>query len=82
VKDQVWYVYMVQCNGGALYTGIAIDVKKRVAQHNKGKGAKAVVMLGLPVRLVYKEKCESKSEALKRELAIKKLKKKDKEKLI
>ena len=73
---------MVRCKRGALYTGIALNVAKRVQQHNVGKGAKAVKMLGLPVVLVYQEEVGTHSEALKREYEIKKLKKKDKEKLM
>ena len=82
MKDKTWYVYMVRCKNNALYTGIAIDVKARVKTHNDGKGAKSVKALGLPVKLVYKEKVGTCREALKRECAIKKMKKKDKEKLI
>lgn len=79
---KVWHLYMVRCRKGALYTGIAIDVEDRVRRHNEGKGAKAVKMLGLPVKLVYEEEIGSYSDALKRECAVKKLKKSDKEKMI
>lgn len=43
----VWHLYIVRCASGALYTGITINVKDRIAKHNVGKGAKSVVALGL-----------------------------------
>ena len=70
---------MVRCAKGALYTGMTDDVPRRVAAHNAGKGARSVKALGLPVTLVYTESCRSKSEALKREHAIKKMSKDVKE---
>ena len=82
MKDKTWFLYMVRCSRGALYTGIALDVDSRVKQHNEGKGAKAVRMLGLPVVLVYKEEVGSYSDALKREYEVKRLTKKDKENLL
>jgi putative endonuclease len=77
-----WYVYMVRCARGALYTGMSDDVTRRVATHNAGKGAKSVKALGLPVTLAYSEECVSRSAALKREHAIKKLPKESKEKMV
>lgn len=67
-----WYVYMVRCRDGSLYTGIAKDVDARVAAHNEGKGAK-YTRARRPVELVYREAAEDKGAALRRELAIKKL---------
>lgn len=66
------YVYIVKCKGGSLYTGWARDFKQRESVHNSGNGAK-YTRSRLPVTLVYWEECENKSEALKREIAIKKL---------
>ena len=80
--NNIWYIYMVRCQKGALYTGISKDVTHRIDMHNKGKGAKAVKMLGLPVKLVYVEEAGSHSNALKRENAIKKLTKIEKEKMV
>lgn len=76
-----WYVYIVECNDGTYYTGIAKDVNLRVEKHNEGKGAK-YTRSRLPVSLLQKWTCESKSEALKKELEIKKLSRKQKEDLI
>lgn len=77
-----WKVYMVRCAKGALYTGIALDVLKRVAQHNAGTGAKAIRALGRPVKLVYSEIVGDKRLALKREYMIKQMTRVQKEKLI
>lgn len=72
---------MVCCADKSLYTGIAVDVEKRIEVHNSGKGAK-YTRSRLPVSLVYKEEGFTKSEALKRELEIKDLTRKEKEALI
>lgn len=67
-----WFVYLVLCKDYSLYCGIAQDVMARVKAHNEGKGAK-YTRGRRPVWLVHKEECGSKSAALKREAAIKKL---------
>ena len=67
-----WSVYIVECADGSLYTGIALRLPERIAQHNRGTGAR-YTRSRLPVRLVYHESCPDKSSALKRELAIKAL---------
>jgi len=76
-----WYVYMLRCVDGSLYTGYTNDVAHRLSVHNSGKGAK-YTKSRLPVQLVYQECYEDRSDALKRECAIKKLTKKQKELLI
>ena len=81
MKDEKNYVYIVQCCDGSLYTGWTTDVEKRVTAHNAGTGAK-YTKARRPVTLVYFEALESKSEALKREAAIKKLSRSDKLELI
>jgi putative endonuclease len=67
-----WYVYILQCADGTLYTGIATDVDARLVTHNAGKGAK-YTRGRLPARLLYREKAGDRSAALKREHAIKRL---------
>lgn len=67
-----WYVYILRCGDGSLYTGITNDVQARLAAHRSGKGAKYTRGRG-PLELVYTERCPDKSTALKRELAIKAL---------
>jgi putative endonuclease len=67
-----WFVYLVRCRDGSLYTGIARDVKARIAQHDAGRGARYTRGRG-PLQLCAKRRCTSKSEALKLEHAIKRL---------
>jgi predicted GIY-YIG superfamily endonuclease len=67
-----WFVYVVRCGDGSLYTGIAVDVEARVSVHNDGRGAR-YTRSRRPVKLVYVERRRSRSSALKRELAIKAL---------
>ena len=66
----MYYVYMLRCRDGTLYTGITTDVERRAAVHNRGKGAK-YTRSRLPVTVVYRESQPDKSAALKRELEIK-----------
>lgn len=77
----MWYLYILRCGDGSLYTGITTDVEKRVQAHRKGKGAKYTRGRG-PLELVYRESCGDHSQALKRELAIKALPRQEKEALI
>lgn len=67
-----WFVYMLRCADGSLYTGCTDNIERRIATHQKGKGAK-YTRSRLPVILVYQEEVPNKSEALRREIAIKKL---------
>ncbi|WP_073998040.1 GIY-YIG nuclease family protein [Anaerococcus urinomassiliensis] len=75
------YVYILRCKDDSLYTGWCIDLEKRLALHNSGKGAK-YTRSKRPCKLVYYEEISNKSEALKREIAIKKLTKSKKEDLV
>ena len=68
----MYWVYILRCSDGTLYTGITDDVERRLKAHNSGKGAKYTRGRG-PVELVYREEQPDKSAALKREAAIKKL---------
>ena len=79
--EKTWYLYILRCRDGSLYTGITDDVQRRLATHRAGKGAKYTRGRG-PLELVYSEICGSHSDALKRELAIKALTKPEKLKLI
>jgi len=63
---------MVQCADGSLYTGVATDVDRRVAEHNAGQGARYTRGRG-PVTLVYREEVKDRPAALKREYAIKRM---------
>jgi putative endonuclease len=77
----MYFVYMVRCGDGTLYTGYARDPEKRAKAHNTGRGAKYTARR-LPVSLVYSESCETKSEALKREYQLKRLSRRDKDLLV
>jgi putative endonuclease len=68
----VWFVYVVRCRDGTLYTGISRDVDARLAKHNAGKGARYTRGRG-PVALLHKERRSSQAAALRREAAIKAL---------
>lgn len=68
----MWTVYVVECADKSLYTGIAVDVKKRLATHGQGKGSK-ILRGKLPIKLVYEKTCRTKSVALKREARLKSL---------
>jgi putative endonuclease len=75
------FCYIVECADGTYYTGWAVDPEKRVSMHNKGRGARYTRTRG-PVRLVYVEELPDRKAAMKREMAIKKLKREGKGKLI
>ena len=67
-----WQIYIIKCSDDSLYTGITIDLEKRLAAHNAGQGAKYTASRR-PVQLVYREEAANRSEASKRENTIKKL---------
>ena len=75
------YTYILRCADGSLYTGWTNDLKKRLEQHNSGKGAK-YTKGRRPVQLAYYEEFETKEEAMKREYAIKRMSRKEKEKMM
>ena len=77
----MWYLYILRCKDGSLYTGITTDVEKRLEAHHSGKGAK-YTRGRAPLELVYQESCGSHSNALKREAEIKKLPRTAKELLV
>ena len=79
--ESTWKLYILRCGDGSLYTGITTDVQKRLAAHRSGKGAKYTRGRG-PLELVYSEECGSHSDALRRELEIKRLPREEKETLI
>ncbi len=67
-----WTVYMLRCGDGSLYTGCTNDLPRRLAAHQRGRGAK-YTRSRPPVELVYREAVPDKSAALRREAAIKRL---------
>lgn len=66
------YIYILLCRDNTLYTGWTNDLEARINSHNAGTGAK-YTRARLPVKLIYCERFNTKSEALKREIEIKKL---------
>ena len=76
-----WLVYLLRCRDGSLYCGITNDLPKRLKAHAAGKASR-YTRSRLPVRLAYTESTKSKSAALKREAAIKRLRRAEKERLV
>ncbi|HJV47123.1 MAG TPA: GIY-YIG nuclease family protein [Bacillota bacterium] len=74
----MYFVYMLRCRDHSIYTGITNNLDRRIYEHNQGKASK-YTRVRLPVQLVYVEPIGTKSDALKREIELKKLKKKQKE---
>ncbi|MEK7514888.1 MAG: GIY-YIG nuclease family protein [Patescibacteria group bacterium] len=77
----MYVVYILKCRDGSLYTGITTDVVRRLREHKTGKGGNYTRAHGA-VRMVYQERCGSRSTALKREAAIKRLPRVQKEALV
>ena len=79
----MWFIYIIRCADNTLYTGITTDIARRLRQHNgELKRGARYTLHKRPVALAYLETTDSRSSALKRELAIKKLSRVDKEILI
>ena len=68
--EQKWYVYILQCADGTLYTGITNDLDRRLKAHNAGTASK-YTRVRRPVTMVYREEADAKGNALRRELQIK-----------
>ena len=75
------WVYILRCSDGTLYTGWTFDPEARLKAHNGGRGARYTASR-LPVAMVYSEPVDSRSDALRRELEIKRMKRSRKERLI
>ena len=71
------FVYVVRCSDGSLYTGYTVDARRRLAEHNAGKGSR-YTRSRRPVALAYLEELSTKSEALEMEYRIKNMKKEEK----
>ncbi len=77
----MYFVYMLECSDGSLYTGITTDVKRRFQEHKAGKGGHFTSSRDV-VKIVYTEEHPDRSSASKREAEIKRLRRADKLKLI
>ncbi len=80
-NSQDWKVYILRCGDGTLYTGITNNLVKRLRAHSDGTGAK-YTRSRLPVTLVYQEEAYTRADASRREAEIKRLSRKEKDKLI
>ena len=78
--EETAYVYLLLCGDGSYYCGYTVDMVRRLRAHRSGKGAKYTRARG-PLTLVYLERFASKREAMRREAAIKKLSRREKEAL-
>jgi len=80
-----WVVYMLECQDGTYYTGITNHLERRITEHNdsspKSKAAR-YTRSRQPVKIIYSENCENRQDASKKEFAIKKLSRRQKEKLV
>lgn len=76
-----WWVYILRCGDGTLYTGIAPDIEQRLEKHREGKGAKYTRGRGALV-VVYRECAGTKGDATRREMAIKRLSRPAKDRLV
>jgi putative endonuclease len=72
-----WFVYVARCSDGTLYVGIALDVERRIAAHDAGRGARYTRGRG-PLRVLATRRCAGKGDALRLELAIKRLAREEK----
>ena len=77
----MWFLYILKCSDGSFYTGISNNIEERLKQHNSGKASK-YTRARRPVVLIYTEELDGKSQALKREMEIKRLNRKQKEQLV
>jgi predicted GIY-YIG superfamily endonuclease len=80
-ESRSWWVYILRCGDGTLYTGIALDVAVRLAQHRAGTGAK-YTRGREPLELVYQEAAPSRAWATRREAAIKRCSREEKLRLV
>jgi putative endonuclease len=78
VARDAWFVYLARCSDGTLYCGIARDVAERIAKHDAGRGARYTRGRG-PLEVKAVRRCKSHGDALRLELAVKRLSREAKE---
>ncbi len=78
----MFFVYIAKCSDKTLYTGVAIDLQKRIEEHNSSDKGSKYTRARRPVKLVYSKKYKNRSQAQKEEYRIKQLSRNDKLKLI
>ena len=74
----IWYLYVVRCRDDSLYTGITVDVERRVHEHNTSRRGAKYTRSKRPVTLIYSEALSDRSSAQKRENSFKRLSRNDK----
>jgi putative endonuclease len=72
-KESSWFVYILSCSDGTFYTGITTDIERRLGEHNAEKTGARYTRARRPVKLVYQETAESRSEAARREYRVRRL---------
>ena len=72
IEEKTWYVYLLECKDGSIYTGVAIDVAARFAVHCAGKGAR-YTRAHPPVKILASLACDDQATALRTEMRIKKM---------
>jgi putative endonuclease len=77
-RRKTWFLYILKCRDGTLYTGITNDIQRRLRMHNDGTASR-YTRSRLPVKLVYREPCRNRSDALRKEWALKRFPKREKE---
>jgi putative endonuclease len=79
--EMLFYVYILQCNHGFLYTGYTSNLQERLSEHFAGRGCRFTIS-NKPLKLIYFEVHSTQKSAMNRELAIKKMRRKEKLKLV
>lgn len=78
----MWFIYILKCSDNSLYTGITTDLSRRIIEHNSTDKWAKYTKMRRPVEMIFSHQCSDRSHASKLEIKIKKLSKKQKEKLI
>ncbi len=78
----MYYLYIVRCADGTLYTGIARDLERRIAEHNGAMTGAKYTQVRRPVRLVYSRRCRNRASAQRAEARVKQLTRREKLALI
>jgi putative endonuclease len=81
IPKMKWFVYILLCSDGTFYTGTTTNLSRRIIEHNSSRKGAKYTRTRRPVTLAYSEEAQNRSKASKREYQIKKLAKKEKEKL-
>jgi len=81
IPSETWFVYVLECSDNSFYTGITNNIERRIRMHQEGKASR-FTRTRRPVKLLYQESCNSRTQALVRECAVKALPRRKKEQLV